>query len=630
MTHYPDLWMRAYANIYSNKGALTKGVDENTLDGMSEKRINEIISKLKDGRYQPRPAKRVYIPKKNGKRRPLGVPTADDKLVQEVVRLLLEQIYEPIFLDRSHGFRPKRSCHTALTQIREKWKSVKWIVDMDISGFYDNINHKKLVDILEKKIDDREFIGLIKLFLQAGYLENWKFHGTYSGTPQGGICSPVLANIFLHELDKFVEKEIEKYNKGGRRRTSYEPYAKLEWTVRTRRAKKRELEKRGDYFPLFMEELDDEIRALGKRMKALPSGDPFDENYRKLHYVRYADDFALGVVGSKSEAKEIAARVTEFIEKELKLEIASEKSGIHYVGNGFNFLGYFVSFNTSNKVMRKTRRGTLKDGSNVYGTSRSIRSQLGLQIPKEKVWEFCKRSGYLKNGKPIHRPELLSLSDFEIVSTYNAEVRGFANYYNLAAKRRLIVLEWAATSSMWKTLAHKHRTSSQKMRRKMKAGDEHILRYQVKGDPKTLKVFKIKHRSAPNPRTADMDQSMTTVVYTSRNEIIQRLNAQTCEYCGKANTPCEVHHIHSLKKLKNKKSRTPWEILMCARARKTMVLCKECHTQLHKGELPGWKKDHYNTTMESVVQRKLHATFGGGHTPLPPEMLGLTARPDWW
>lgn len=601
MTHYQDLWMLAYANIHKNKGALTEGVDKNnTLDGMSANRINALIEKIKDAKYKPSPVRRVYIPKKNGKLRPLGIPTGDDKLAQEVVRILLEAIYEPIFLSWSHGFRPKKSCHTALTEIRKSWKGMKWVVDMDISGFYDNINHDKLINVLEKKIDDQKFIRFIKLFLQAGYFENWKYHKTYSGTPQGGIVSPILANIFLHELDQFMEMEIEKFNK-GKQRKPYASYAKLEWTIRTRRAKLRKLKSRDDTSPESLNEIKQEILAIEKEMKSMPSRDPSDSDYRRLHYVRYADDFAIGVVGPKTDAIQIAKLVKEFINDEIKLDIAENKSGIHHIGEGFYFLGYRISFNANNKALRRVRRGTLKDGTNVYGTFRSISSQLGLQIPKEKVWDFCKKHGYLKANKPIHRPELLSLSDFEIISTYNAEMRGFANYYSLAAKERLSVMEWAGNTSLWKTLANKHKTTSQKIRSKLKFGDDHILRYEVNKKPKILKVFKIKYRKDPGLQFVDNNQSDRTVFYTSRCEIIERLNANACEYCGQRNSLCEIHHIHSLRKTNAKVYKTKWEELIAARARKTMVLCKQCHVELHGGSLPGWKRDYYKI-MESAVQ----------------------------
>ena len=217
MTNPEVLWKQAYANIYSNKGAITKGVNNNTLDGFSMERVNRLIGMLVDRRYCPKPVKRTYIPKKNGKLRPLGIPTGDDKLVQEVVRMILGQIYEPIFSENSHGFRPEKSCHTALQQVVKTWTGVKWIIEFDIKGFFDNINHSKLIELLQKKIDDARIIGLIRKMLKAGYAEDWKWSSTWSGTPQGGIVSPILANIYLHELDMFMKDMIICFNKGTRR-----------------------------------------------------------------------------------------------------------------------------------------------------------------------------------------------------------------------------------------------------------------------------------------------------------------------------------------------------------------------------------------------------------------------------
>jgi len=288
MTNYPDLWMEAYARIYSNQGAITPGIDKNdTLDGFSEKRVEAIREQLKNGSYFPKPVKRVYIPKKDGRKRPLGIPGGNDKIVQSVIRIILEQIYEPIFSNKSHGFRPKRSCHTALEQIKKNWTSIKWIIEVDIKGYFDNIDHVKLVEFLEKKIDDRKFINLIKRFLRAGYMEDWKFQGTYSGTPQGGIVSPVLANIYLHELDLWVEAKIDKFNKGKIRKFHRESH-NLMGIKTTRRKWLRKLKENGEDYSSILRE----IKEIEKKALSLPSKDPRDANYKRLTYSRYADDCA--------------------------------------------------------------------------------------------------------------------------------------------------------------------------------------------------------------------------------------------------------------------------------------------------------------------------------------------------
>jgi group II intron reverse transcriptase/maturase len=196
---HPALWLQAYANLHANHGATTKGVDAVTMDGFSRARVVNLIALLTQGRYRFKPSRRVYIPKASGtKTRPLGIPSGDDKLVQEVVRLLLERIYEPVFSADSHGFRRGRSCHTALESIRHTWTGMKWLLEVDIQSFFDTIDHDILIRLPEKKIDDRRFIKLIKAMLKAGYVEQWTYHRTYSGTPQGGVVTPptILQTFF--------------------------------------------------------------------------------------------------------------------------------------------------------------------------------------------------------------------------------------------------------------------------------------------------------------------------------------------------------------------------------------------------------------------------------------------------
>ncbi|ODM24805.1 reverse transcriptase domain-containing protein [Acetivibrio mesophilus] len=218
----PNFYLMAYSNIYSNSGSMTKGLDDKTLSGISYDRINNIILRLKNQSYKPTPVRREYIPKKNGKTRPLGIPSADDKLVQEIVRMMLEQIYEPIFSKYSHGFRPHRSCHAALIQVQKTFTGVKWFVEGDIKGCFDNIDHHVLIRILRKRIKDEYLISLIWKFLKAGYVDNNIFYNTYSGCAQGSIISPILANIYLNKLDKFVERYKTEFEKGKSRK--YNPH----------------------------------------------------------------------------------------------------------------------------------------------------------------------------------------------------------------------------------------------------------------------------------------------------------------------------------------------------------------------------------------------------------------------
>lgn len=273
-----DLFLLAYQNIYAAPGNMTPGTDGNTIDAMSLNRIDGIIARLKDESYQPQPSRRTYIPKKNGKMRPLGIPSFDDKLVQECVRLMLEAIYEGSFAKTSHGFRPKHSCHTALDQVQKSFIGVKWFVEGDIKGFFDNINHDVMVNILSERIKDERFQRLVRKFLKAGYLEEWRYHNTYSGTPQGGIISPILANIYLDKLDRFMERVKEDFDCGKKRQLLHE--AMLMQARHERLAKKlREATEDAE-----KARLKGELRELEKLRITLPYSAPFDSGFKRLQY----------------------------------------------------------------------------------------------------------------------------------------------------------------------------------------------------------------------------------------------------------------------------------------------------------------------------------------------------------
>src|SRR6266568_4666253 len=323
-----DLYLLAYGNIYSNQGAMTPGASAETADGMSEDKIDQVIELMRHERYRFAPARRIYIPKKNGKLRPLGLPPWPDKLVGEVVRLLLEAIYEPCFSGRSHGFRKGRGCHTALRKIQETWTGTVWFIEGDISDCFGSFSHEILLGILAEKIRDNRFLRLIRNMLKAGYLEDWEYHDTLSGVPQGGVVSPILSNIYLDKLDKFVEQELIPQYTRGKRRASNPAYFRVRSAARRARA-------RGDHA---------KARKLRAQQRGLPSSDPDDPGYRRLRYVRYADDAHRGFAGPKAEAEEIKSRLAAFLRDDLRLELNEDKTLLTHARTGAaSFLGYEVT-----------------------------------------------------------------------------------------------------------------------------------------------------------------------------------------------------------------------------------------------------------------------------------------------
>lgn len=400
-----DFFLRAYQKIHAKQGNMTPGTDGTTIDGFSRKQISQLIELLKWERYQPKPVRRTYIPKKNGKMRPLGIPAFADKLVQEVVRQILEAIYEPIFSDNSHGFRPNRSCHTALYQIKSTCRGTNWVIEGDITGCFDHIDHEILLKILSKKIDDGRFLELIRKFLKAGYLEFNQKYNSLSGTPQGGIISPILANIYLHEFDKFMEGISAEYTKGKQRRP-YREYQILQY-------KRNRAKKKGN-----QEQADEYLR----QMQNIPALDPMDKNYQRVKYVRYADDFVVCIIGSKATANEIKERIAGFMQKELHLELSREKTKITNLSDKrVRFLGYEIT---------KSQENTKQVVDSIGRKKRSVNGTIQLVVPGDVIREKLKP--FIKKGKPYQVGARVNLPVIEIISQYNAEIRGLYNYYCLA------------------------------------------------------------------------------------------------------------------------------------------------------------------------------------------------------
>jgi group II intron reverse transcriptase/maturase len=542
-----EFYLEAYAKLYSNKGSNTKGVNNDTIDGMSLERIERLVEKLKEQTYQPKPARRTYIPKKNGKTRPLGIPTFEDKLVQEVVRRILESIYEPQFSNHSHGFRPNRSCHTALKEIRNTFTGTRWFIEGDIKGFFDNIDHHVLVGTLRRRIKDEKLINLIWKFLRAGYLEEWAFHKTYSGTPQRGIISPLLSNIYLHELDKYVKQYALGYSKGEKRMHNI-----VYHNIASKIAKRKSNNKR-DWERLTKDEKAErlqELKALYNELQSHDSKDLFDPNYRRMKYVRYADDFIIGVIGSKKEAEKIKQDLTEYLAVELKLELSAEKTLITHSQENAIFLGYDI------RVARDWQRMKMPNGTK----KRKFNYQTKLFVPHKKYIKKLIDLGALKIGsnngwKPVHRPYLVHNDDLEILRTYNAEIEGLYNYYRLASNvHALQSFRQTMKYSMIKTYASKYKSTVSKTITKFSINGKFGVRYKTKDGSKIAYFTEQRMEKNSEIKKQSVDIIENTLLFGGRTSLIARLLSQKCEWCGSENVPLEMHHVNKLKDLKGKKS----------------------------------------------------------------------------
>jgi len=560
----PDLYLRAYGRLYRNDGALTPGTTEETVDGMSLAKIQAIIEALRYERYRWTPVRRVHIEKKGStKKRALGLPSWSDKLLQEVIRSLLEAYYEPQFSDHSHGFRPGRGCHTALDTIYRGWHGTTWFIEGDIKGAYDHVDHTLLVSLLAEKIQDSRFLRLITGLLHAGYMEDWRYNRTLSGVPQGGVVSPTLFNLYLNRLDTFIETDILPAYNRGKRRTPYRPYMRLHLQM-TR------LDQRGHHA---------EAQTLRTQLQHLPARDPDDPDYRRLRYLRYADDWLLGFCGPRREAEEIKRRIGAFLRDHLTLELSEDKTLItHARTEAARFLGYEIVVLDNDQ--KHDQRG-----------HRSINGQIGLKVPLDVVRAKC--TPYLHHGRPIRRTERIVNTDFSIIAQFQAEYRGVVEYYQLAFNRHQFGrLKGVMQRSLTRTLARKFRINVPAVYRRYRAtlqtehGPRQGLRVTIeRGADRPPLVAHWGGISLARKTTAVSLNDDPPSIWNSRHaEVAQRLLADTCELCG-SREKVEVHHIRHLKDLRRKgrADQPAWVKQMAARRRKTLIVCRICHEDIHAG-----------------------------------------------
>ena len=565
----PEFYLLAYQKIATSQGSMTVGADGQTLDGMSEERINKLIEKLKDHSYQPNPARRVYIAKKNSnKKRPLGIPSTDDKLVQEVVRMILEAIYEPIFSDNSHGFRPNRSCHTALKEITTLFTGTKWIIEGDIKACFDSFDHHTTIQILRKRIKDEAFISLMWKFLRAGYMEQWTYHKTYSGSPQGSGVSPILANIYLNEFDEFIAEMKVKFDKGySTNRKVHKDHDKVRWAFR--KAKKNlENERTEENLKVFKE--------AQKLMLSTPHLDEMDKNYKRLYYNRYADDFLISVSGSKHDAENIKEQVKTFLKDRLKLTMSEEKTHITHSSKKVRYLGYDIRVSRSQDTKRTKK-----------GLQRVWYGKVQLYVPKEKWIAKLHEYGAFKikkdgNGKeiwkPLHRGALMPLDDVAIISKYNSEIRGMYNYYRLAINSsNLGKFHSIMRGSCLKTLAAKYNSSMMKMYKKYRSEKGDFgADYKTKNGVKRCEFYNDGFKRNKNIAPEFVDIIPQFRVQIRQNSLAGRLKSGKCEMCGASPVKVYMHHV---KRLKDLNSDNEFDSLMIKKRRKSLALCPKCYEE---------------------------------------------------
>jgi hypothetical protein len=402
--------------------------------------------------------------------------------------------------------------------------STEWVenpVEGDISDCFGSLDHEVMIRILSEKIHDNRFLRLTRNMLRAGYLEDWTWHATLSGSPQGGVVSPVLSNIYLHKLDEYVENVlIPQHTRGEARRRN------LAYTrVKNRIAYARKCGRR------------DVAKKLRKQLRQLSVGDPDDPGYRRLRYARYADDHLLGFIGPKAEAQEIKDQLAALLHDELKLELSPEKTLIrHARTQAARFLGYEI---TTQMAPSKIVRG-----------QRAVNGKIALRVPLDVIRSKCTR--YRRHGRPWHRSELQNLDDYTIVKIFGAEYRGIVQYYMLANDVwRFTAQRWVAQTSMLKTLAAKHDSSVKKMAARYRAtittsqGPRRCYEARIEREGKQPLVARFDGISLTRHKYAVLNDRRPGTVTHPREELVTRLLAGRCELCHES-AAVSVHQVRSL------------------------------------------------------------------------------------
>jgi len=567
----PDLYHVAYGKIKSEPGNMTAGTDGETLDGFSEDEINKLITEIKTGTYKPKPVRTVYIPKANGKLRKLGIPSVRDKIVQEILRMILEAIYDSphgaYFTEQSHGFRREHSTHTALKEVQGKWSGVTWLVEGDIKACFDEIDHEILIKIIREKIHDERFIAIIWKILKAGYMDIKSGEGrkdSLAGTPQGGIVSPILANIYLDRLDQFIEGLRKELDKGKHRKHNNE-YKRLQ-DQRLYLAHKGETK-------------TERFQELGKEMKKLPSMDVNDPDFVRVKFIRYADDFVIGVIGNHELAEQIKERVGTFLKEELKLRLSQEKTIItNSRTQEAKFLGFHVKIGT----VKSQKQTKVRNGSGKEVKKRTTGMQVVLKAPLEEVIKRLHTKGFCdKNGYPTHKAAWLLLDEDQIVHLYSSINRGIQQYYRPVDNwARLQRIQYVLKYSLAKTLASKRKSTTTQV---ISGGEISVVVQREGKEPRTV-MFYQNHDWSTNRTGFSKVRKVDIVVMNIRLRTRSKLGLPCC-ICGEPDK-VQMHHVRHIRKM-TEKQKKGFTGLLSKMNRKQVPVCARCHRLIHEGKYDG-------------------------------------------
>lgn len=575
LLYMEDLYIAAYEKIKSAPGNMTKGSDDTTIDGFSMSTIRNIIRAMKDQSFNFTRARRIHIPKANGKERPLGIPSPKDKVVQEVMRMILECIYDgtkPTFLDCSHGFRNGRGTHSCLQEVRG-WHGVSWFVEGDIKGCFDNIDHHTLIHILSRRIQDQKFLDLIWKALRAGYMEGKISNNSILGTPQGSIISPILANIYLHEFDVWMGGFIannQRLNRSGgvRKRANPEYTYFVKELNRIKAGKKRVSPER--------------FAELTRGRSSVSSTVHNDPEVIRVKYVRYADDWLVAIDGPRDLAEKLKMEASEFFNTELKLELSEEKTAIRNARQEEAFfLGTKITIGSGEDIMRRARppRGRTLVRRRIPTSHLTV-----MRMPIQHVLKRLRDKGFIDgNNQPQARLAWIHKEEWEIVDSYSAIMRGYRNYYSFVDNpRRLAYLQFLLQFSCAKTLCRKRQCSLKRLFARI--GLRCRVPKKWDGDGKVIKTTELALQSSWRKDRMNFKggKGPTDLIHLGINLRTRTKLEEHCAFCD-GTDDVQMHHVKHIRKGRT----TGFTQVLQALNRKQIPACLECHNRVHRGDYDG-------------------------------------------